>query len=154
MQTDNRGLYLRLLEYLRPYWKPFALAMICMVGTAMLEPAFPAIMKHLLDSGFKTSNTQMIWAIPLGIVLVFVVRSILVYISGYSMVWISSRVVTDLRREMFRKLLTLPADYSNQHSPGQMISRLVYDVSHISDAATNALISLIRESLTATALII
>lgn len=146
-------LYLRLLRYVKPYWKPFALAVLCMVGTAATEPVFPAIMKRLLDDGFKSSNDSMVWAIPVGIVALFVVRSIFVYISGYLMVWMASRVVTDLRREMFAKLLTLPASYNQQHSPGQMISRLVYDVSHISEAATNALVSIIRELFTAVALL-
>ena len=146
-------LYLRLLHYVRPYWKAFALAVLCMMGTAATEPVFPAIMKRMLDDGFKSSNGNMVWAIPAGIVVLFVVRGVFVYISGYLMVWTSSRVVTDLRREMFAKLLTLPATYSQQQSPGQMISRLVYDVSHISESATNALISIIRELFTAVALL-
>lgn len=152
--SKNGGqLYLRLLRYVKPYWKPFALAVLCMLGTAATEPVFPAIMKRLLDDGFKSSNDNMVWAIPVGIVALFVVRSIFVYISGYLMVWTATRVVTDLRREMFAKLLTLPAAYNQQQSPGQMISRLVYDVSHISEAATNALVSIIRELFTAIALL-
>jgi subfamily B ATP-binding cassette protein MsbA len=124
-----------------------------MIATAATEPVFPAIMKYLLDNGFRTGNDQLVWMIPLGIVVLFVVRSIFVYTSGYLMMWISSRVVTDLRRAMFNKLLTLPTAYSDRQSAGQIISRLVYDVSHISEAATSALVTIIRELLTAIALL-
>lgn len=150
---DNNALYLRLLTYVRPYWKAFFLAVLGMVGTAATEPIFPAIMKHLLDNGFSAENATYVWLIPLGIVALFVVRSVFVYSSGYLMMWLSSRLVTDMRRAMFDKMLRLPISYSDTQSAGQLISRLVYDVSHISEAATSALVSVIREFLTAIALI-
>jgi subfamily B ATP-binding cassette protein MsbA len=151
--TSNRELYLRLLSYVKPYWKAFGLAVIGMMGTAATEPVFPAIMKYLLDKGFQTQDTRMVWLIPGGIVALFLVRSIFVYCTGYLMMWISSHLVTDLRREMFAKLLVLPAGHYDEHSAGQLISRLVYEVNNVTDAATSALISVVRESLTALALI-
>ncbi len=153
MPPTNRALYLRLLGYVRPYWKAFALAVVGMVATAATEPVFPAIMKYLLDRGFQTDDARMVWLIPAGIVLLFLVRSLFVYLTGYLMMWISSRVVTDLRRAMFAKLITLPTQHFDQHSAGQLISRLVYDVSHVSEAATSALVTMVRESLTAVALL-
>ncbi|MDZ4076354.1 MAG: lipid A export permease/ATP-binding protein MsbA [Hylemonella sp.] len=153
MPPTNRTLYLRLLGYVRPYWKAFALAVVGMVATAATEPVFPAIMKYLLDRGFQTDDARMVWLIPTGIVLLFLVRSLFVYLTGYLMMWISSRVVTDLRRAMFAKLITLPTQHFDQHSAGQLISRLVYDVSHVSEAATSALVTMVRESLTALALL-
>lgn len=153
MPPTNRSLYLRLLSYVRPYWKAFALAVVGMVATAATEPVFPAIMKYLLDKGFQTNDPRMVWLIPVGIVTLFLVRSLFVYFTGYLMMWISSRVVTDLRRAMFAKLITLPTQHFDQHSAGQLISRLVYDVSHVSEAATSALVTMVRESLTAMALL-
>ncbi|GAB3496333.1 lipid A export permease/ATP-binding protein MsbA [Curvibacter fontanus] len=153
MPPTNRSLYLRLLSYVRPYWKAFALAVVGMVATAATEPVFPAIMKYLLDKGFQTNDPRMVWLIPVGIVTLFLVRSLFVYFTGYLMMWISSRVVTDLRRAMFAKLITLPTQHFDQHSAGQLISRLVYDVSHVSEAATSALVTMVRESLTAIALL-
>lgn len=153
ISPSNRDLYARLLSYVRPYRKAFALAVVGMVGTAATEPVFPAIMKYLLDNGFKTQDARMVWLIPTGIVSLFLVRSIFVYCTGYLMTWISSRLVTDLRRDMFAKLLVLPTHHYDEHSAGQLISRLVYDVNNVTDAATSALISVVRESLTALALI-
>jgi ATP-binding cassette, subfamily B, bacterial MsbA len=151
--TSKRAVYRRLLGYVKPYWKAFALAVVGMVASAATEPVFPAIMKYLLDRGFQTDDARLVWLIPAGIVALFVVRSLFVYVTGYLMMWISSRVVTDLRRAMFAKLVTLPTQHFDQHSAGQLISRVVYDVSHVSEAATSALVTLVRESLTALALL-
>jgi ATP-binding cassette, subfamily B, bacterial MsbA len=153
MPPSNQDLYLRLLGYVRPYWQAFALAVVGMVLTAATEPVFPAIMKYLLDQGFQTKDARMVWLIPVGIVALFLVRSVLVYLTGYLMMWISSRLVTDLRRAMFAKLIVLPTQHFDNNSAGQLISRLVYDVSYVSEAATSALVTVVRESLTALALL-
>ena len=153
LPQSNRAIYARLLSYLRPYWKACTLAVIGMVAIAMTEPLFPAIMKYLLDNGFQTQDARMVWLIPTGIVTLFLVRSVFVFSAGYLMMWISSRLVTDLRREMFAKILVLPTQIYHDQSSGKLISRLVYDVSNVSDAATSALVSIVRESLTALALI-
>ncbi len=150
---SNRVLYGRLLSYVRPYWKALLLAVLGMVATAATEPMFPAIMKYLLNNGFQAKDPRMIWLIPVGIVSLFLVRSVIVYCTGYLMMWISSRFVTQLRRALFAKLLVLPTHHFDENSAGQLISRLVYDVSNVTDAATSALITLVRESLTALALI-
>jgi subfamily B ATP-binding cassette protein MsbA len=150
---SNRALYARLLTYVRPYWKALALAIIGMIGTAATEPVFPAIMKYLLDQGFNTQDTQMVWLIPLGIVMLFTVRGILSFCTSYLMTWISTHLVTDLRRQMFMKILMLPTQTFHEQSPGKLISRLLYDADNVNQAATNVLITFIRESFTAIALI-
>jgi subfamily B ATP-binding cassette protein MsbA len=150
---SNRDLYSRLLTYVRPYWKAFALAVVGMIGTAATEPVFPAIMKYLLDNGFKTQDARMVWLIPVGTVALFVVRGILSFFTSYLMTWVSARLITDIRREMFAKLLQLPAQTFHELSAGKLISRIVVDSGNVNDAATNVLVTAVRESLTALALI-
>lgn len=154
MQASSRTLYLRLLSYVKPYWKVFALAVLGMVGTAATEPVFPAIMKYLLDNGFKTPDPRLIWLIPLGIVALFSVRGILSFCTSYLMTWVSTRLVIDLRRQLFAKILLLPTHTFHEQSAGKLISRLVYDTDNVNQAATNVLVTAVRESLTAIALLL
>jgi subfamily B ATP-binding cassette protein MsbA len=150
---SSQVLYARLLTYLRPYWKAFALAVMGMVCTAATEPVFPAIMKYLLDKGFKAEDGQMRWLIPLGIVMLFVVRGVLSFCTSYLMTWVSARLITDIRREMFNKLLQLPTQTFHELSAGKLISKIVVDSSNLNDASTTVLVTAVRESLTALALI-
>lgn len=147
------SLYCRLLGYLRPYWKGFALAVLGMVGTAATEPVFPAILKYLLDTGFRTQDPQLVWLIPLGIVALFLVRGILSYCTNFLMTWVSTHLITDLRRELFDKVQAFPTQHFLEQSSGKLISRLLYDVDNVNQAATSVLVTTIRESLTALALI-
>lgn len=152
-EMDSRALYFRLLGYVRPYWKAFALAVVAMVGTAATEPAFPAIMKYLLDHGFKAPDQRLIWAIPLAIVLLFVARGAFSFATNYLMTWISTRLVADLRREMYARILSLPTQFFHEHTSGSLISRLMYDAENVNQAATNVLVTAVRETLTAIALL-
>ena len=153
LSDSNWTLYKRLLGYLRPYWKGFALAVLGMIGTAATEPVFPAIMKHLLDTGFRTDDARMVWLIPLSVVLLFVARGVLSYCTGYLMTWLSAHLITDLRRDLFKKLQTLPSQLFHEQSAGKLISRLLFDVDNVNQAATNVLVITIRESLTSLALL-
>ena len=49
---SSTELYARLLSYVRPYARTFALAVLGMVAAAATEPLFPALIKPLLDGGF------------------------------------------------------------------------------------------------------
>lgn len=153
ISSSNRDLYARLLSYVRPYSKAFALAVVGMVGTAATEPVFPAILKYLLDNGFKTADPRMVWLIPGGIVALFLVRGIFSFCTSYLMTWISTHVVTDLRRQMFAKILQFPIQNFHDQSSGKLISRLLYDADNVNGATTTVLVTTIRESLTALALL-
>jgi subfamily B ATP-binding cassette protein MsbA len=153
MKPAPQALYFRQLSYVRPYWRAFALAVIGMVGTAATEPVFPAIMKYLLDQGFQTSDARLVWLIPAGIVLLFLVRALFSFVTSYLMLWVSTRLVTDLHREIFSKTLRLPTHVFSDESSSKFISRMLVDVSRINDAVTNVLVTVIRESLTAIALL-
>lgn len=149
MGSSDKALYLRLLGYVKPYWKAFALAVLGMVGTAATEPAFPAIMKYLLDHGFHAADPKMVWLIPLGIVGLFMARGVLSFVTSYLMTWVSTRLVTDLRRAMFAKIQALPTQTFHDQSSGKLISRILYDTDNVNQAATTVLVTAVRESLTA-----
>lgn len=153
MKSSDRALYLRLLAYVRPHWRAFALAVVFMLGTAATEPVFPAILQRLLDKGFKTADGEMVWLIPLGIVALFAIRAVFTFSTGYLMAWVSSRVVRDIRRDLFARMLLYPVSTFQTQSAGKLISRIVNDVNNLSESATNVLVSSTRETLTAIALL-
>src|SRR4051812_49906578 len=145
---SSRTLYLRLLSYVRPYAKVFTLGVLGMVLAAATEPLFPAMIKPLLDQGFGAKGPS---APPLlfagAIVGIFLVRGILTFTSSYLMNWVSSRVVLDLRRGMFDRLLKLPARFYDDHTSGSLLSKVAYDVQNVSGAATFVLTVLVRDSI-------
>jgi len=152
-ETKSRVLYLRLLRYVLPYWRMFALAILTMVLVAATEPLFPALMKPLLDGSFVNKDAATIRYIPFALVGLFLVRGVFGFASDYALNWVSNRVVFDLRAEMFGRLVNLPTSYYDDASSGALISKLSYDVTGVTAAATTVLTVMVRDSLTVAGLL-
>ncbi|MCJ7839255.1 MAG: ABC transporter ATP-binding protein, partial [Burkholderiales bacterium] len=147
-ETKSRVLYLRLLRYVSPYWRMFALSILAMALVAATEPLFPALMKPLLDGSFVSKDPTTIRYIPFALVGLFVLRGVFGFASDYALSWVANRVVFDLRAEMFGRLVNLPTRYYDDASAGALISKLSYDVTGVTAAATTVLTVMVRDSLT------
>jgi subfamily B ATP-binding cassette protein MsbA len=144
---NSPDLYLRLLRYVRPHTRIFVVAILGTAAAAATEPMIPALIQPLLDGSFVNKDPQAIRLIPLLLVAVFIVRGITDFIGKLAMDWIAHRVVMDLRNALFAKLLTLPTRYFDDHSAGNLLSRLTYDVNQVMTATTQALVSLVKDGL-------
>jgi subfamily B ATP-binding cassette protein MsbA len=140
-------LYLRLLRYVAPYWRVFALGIFGMTVVAATEPALPALMKPLIEGTFIDKDPQLIRWMPVVIVALFAIRGAAAYVANYSLGWVGTRLVTDLRNAMFAKLLALPARYYDEQPSGVLISKLTFDVTQVTQAATSALTIVFRDTL-------
>ncbi len=146
-QASSRQLYLRLLGYVRPYWRVFAVSIFTMALAAATEPVLPALMKPLLDGSFVERNQTHPYLVPLAIIGIFLVRGVLSYLSSYTLAWVSNKVVLDLRNAMFERLLALPTRYYDDSSSGALISKVAHDVVGVTSAATGVLTVLVRDTL-------
>ena len=147
-KTDSRQLYFRLLAYVRPYWLAFVVALGCMGLSSVVEPAFPIMMKSLLDNGFSNARDNWDWLLyPAAILGIFLARAILGFIGDYAMSWVSNNVVTELRQSMFERIVNLPASYFSDHTSGRLMSRVAYDVGGVAGAATNTLTTVVKDSI-------
>jgi len=141
-------LYKRLLRYIKPYWLAFSAVVLAMVVYAATEAGVAMVMKPLMDGGFVDRDPQIIKLIPVAIIGLFVIRGLADFFTTYGLGWIARNVIKTLREEMFNKLLTLPASFYDHSTSGQLMSKLLYDVEQVASAATDAVLTMIRDSLT------
>ncbi len=147
MNMTNRQLYLRLLGYVKPYWRAFAASILGMVVAAATEPLLPALLKPMLDGTFVNKDETVIRLAPVIIVAIFLVRGLATFVSTYAINWVGNKVVMDLRDEMFAKLLSLPTRFYDDHATGNLISKLTFDVTQVTAAATTVVTIVIRDSI-------
>jgi len=147
MQPRDRELIARVLALVRPHWRVLALGVVGMLLTAATEPALPALFKVLLDDGFGAGGADwLLWALPLSVIALFAARGVFTFLMNYAMSWVGQRVLTDLRREMFARLSAMPASFFARESAGQLISRMVVDVNHVTSTLASVLIVLVRDT--------
>lgn len=144
---DNKHPYRRLLRYVRPYGRIFALSLVGTAVVAISDPLVAALIQPLLDGSFVEKDPHSIRVMPLLLVTVFIIRGIADFIGSVAMSWIAHRVVMDLRDALFARFLALPTCYFDHHSAGNLLSRLTYDVNQVMTASTQALVTLVRDGL-------
>ncbi len=138
----------RLLAVHKPYSGRLALAFIAMIVTAATEPVAPYFLQLLLDHGFVGNPTFSLWLVPLVAIGLMTVRGASIYTSTYMMNWVSTNVLNDFRSKMYERLLHVPAGYFVNHSVGQVINSIMFEVQQINEMVTRVFTSLIRSVLT------
>jgi len=151
--TTSTELYKRLLSYVKPHRNKFLLIVVAMVIYASTETGLAALMKPLIDGSFVNQDSAMIKLIPMLLIGLFLIRGVANFITTYGLGWIARNVIKGLRTEMFDRLLVLPASFYDQSTSGQLMSKLLYDVEQVANATTDAILTLIRDSLTIVGLI-
>ncbi|MEN3293033.1 MAG: ATP-binding cassette, subfamily bacterial MsbA [Burkholderiales bacterium] len=138
----------RLAVMHRPYTKRLVLAFLAMIVTAATEPVVPYLFKVLLDKGFAAKPTFSYWLVPVAVIGIFVIRGASTFISTYMMTWVSTRLLSDLRRQMFSRMLDVPAGFYAGHTVGRVINSIMFEVQQIVEMVTKVFTSIVRSSLT------
>ncbi|EPJ77431.1 lipid A ABC transporter, ATP-binding/permease protein [Pseudomonas sp. CFII64] len=158
-QSSSLKIYFRLLNYVRPYIGIFLLSIIGFVIFASTQPMLAGILKYFVDGLSNPEavlfpnvpylrDLQLLQAVPLLIVLIAAWQGLGSYLGNYFLAKVSLGLVHDLRVELFNKLLVLPNRYFDTHNSGHLISRITFNVTMVTGAATDAIKVVIREGLT------
>jgi subfamily B ATP-binding cassette protein MsbA len=140
-------LYRRLLDYVRPYWWAFALAVLGMVIVAAGDLIMAMLVIPIVRN-FQNPDPVLSQWLPLAVIGVFVFRGIGSYISEYGMAYTGHRVVFDLRRALIDKLLRLPTPFYDVTPAAVIQSKLTFDAHQLAQAASGTITTAIRSSLT------
>jgi len=151
--TSSVQLYLRLLGYVKPYWRVFAASVAAMIVVAVTQPAFAALVKPLLDGTFVQKDPYLIRWMPAAIIGLFLMRGLGSFGATYFGAWVATKVVTDLRQGMFRSLMRLPASFYDATTTGSVLSKFTYDVQNVTGAATSVVNVLVKDTLAAIGLL-
>jgi len=152
-QQSDLKVYLRLLRYVLPYWGAFALSIVGFLLFASSQPMLADMLKYFLDGLQSPDSTALlgvplVYGVPLAIVLIALYQGIGSFLGNYYLAKVARGVVHDLRCALFDNLLILPNRYYDSHNSGHLISRIAYNVTMVTGAATDAIKVVIREGLT------
>lgn len=145
--------YKRLWGYVKPYKLIGFIALMAMIGTALIEMTMVALIEPLMDEALVAKNIEATRWLPVAFIAVFLLRGISGFATEASLGWIGRGVISSLRREVFEKFLKLPVKFFEKNSNGRILSKMTYNVEMISESVTNVVTILIRDILTVIAAI-
>jgi len=138
--------YKRLLAYVKPYKLRFFLGLSCGLGFGLISGCLPLVLAQVMGAVFHgggpatarefAANPDLMNAGPkinaiiltcLWIPAVMAARSLCAYGNSFCMNWVSMRVVTDIRDQLFSKMVGHSMDFFNKMRSGFLMSRITND---------------------------
>ncbi len=148
-KPDNNSwsIYRRLLRYARPYVGVFMIGVLGMVLFAATNIGLAYVVKQFVSGAFVKRDPQVLWEVPVGVVVLFTLRGIGDFVANYYPSWVGRQVIKGLRRDVFSHYLRLPTAYLDRQQSGHLLSKLTNNIELVAAAATSASVSLIGDSL-------
>ncbi|GAB3758223.1 lipid A export permease/ATP-binding protein MsbA [Ramlibacter monticola] len=137
------------IRHVQRYWIVVLLATI--VGAAT-EPAAPALLKALLDRGFRPGSFNP-WLVPVALLLLFAIRGSAGFIADITLAKIANEGMFMLRRALFGRMLDARMDLFRSESASSLSNSIVHEVQNAIYMLVNALTGLVKDGLALVALL-
>jgi subfamily B ATP-binding cassette protein MsbA len=142
---DNKTLFSKLQTVLKPYHTKLLLAMGGMIAVGGFNALQAYMVKPLLDEIFVNHDARLLHLLPLGLIAIFLVKGLFFFMYSYLLEMVGQCVIRDLRNKIYTHLHDMPLHFFHQHPTGELISRIMNDVTMLQGSVTHALIRTLRD---------
>ena len=129
----------------------WVLALSVVVGSA-LEPTIPALLKPLLDDGFK-SQTLDLWMIPVAVIALFTLRSSASFLSDVALAKIAQTSLHNLRKKMFDCISVAELDLYRKQPATALANTIVFEATNGAVLLLQSITTVVKDSLSLLALV-
>lgn len=150
----DRRVVMRMLAFLRPYWRQMGLACGLMLIATLLTLWTPYLIKVAIDQHIVIGDLPGLTRIALLTGAAFVGLYLATAGQRYLLSWVGQRVLANLREQLFRRLQELSLGYHDRHIIGVTVSRVINDVAVINELLSQGLINIIGDLLVLTGILI
>jgi len=136
----------RLLTYLPPYRWQIVLAVVFMVAAGAASSLIATLLGKLTDIGFYNQEPWIVVAAPIGLVLISILHGGSMFMSNFLLGKVSQSVLSDLRAQIYQKLIRWPAPSYQANNSSAIASKFVFEANVALSNATKSCIILVRDS--------
>lgn len=133
-------------RWMRPHWKLLLLSLVLMVIIAVASAGYAKFMQHVM-SAFESSQRNVVYWGPLGVILLTSIKGVSQYLQQLLMNRVLSRIQADMQRKMFRALVRMDLGFLLAEPPAALAARFSADIELIR-AATREVFGLLTAVLT------
>jgi len=140
-----------LWSFVKPYKLQLVLAGFFLLVAAATTLIVPKALGNIVDNGFSNDNAQAVNDYFLVFVGIVVVMAVATACRFYFVTWIGERVVADIRKAVYERLITLSPEFFEENRPGEIVSRLTADTTLVQSIVGSSVSVWIRNLLIAVA---
>ena len=142
---------LEIFKYMGPYRGHFFGGLLFIALSAGTTMSFPFLLKKLIDSAHGDLKGAFAFSpgnIALLMMALLVLQMVISFLRIYLFTYVGEHAVADMRKDIYKHMITMPMDFFAHRRVGELSSRLTADVSQIQDAVTSVLAEILRGMLT------
>jgi ATP-binding cassette, subfamily B, multidrug efflux pump len=138
----------RLLEYLRPYWRHVAIALVAIVIGGIAALMQPYLIKVAIDRYIAARRLAGLDSLAALYLTVLVVSFAAEYVQTWTMQLTGQRIMFDLRMAIYRHLQRLDLRYYDKNPVGRLMTRVTSDVDVLNDLFTSGVVTVFGDVFT------
>lgn len=151
---NNKDLVVRIFKTeVKRYYKLIFICFIFMITSALATAASAWLLDPAIKMIFVNKDKQMLYLIPLGIILILTLKGISTFFVKIISIKISLNIAENIQVSMAKKILNLDITSISEKHSGRFISNFVVDIHIFLSTISNIVINSIKESLTLIALL-
>ena len=135
-------------DYTRKYLNKILLSVFFSILVAGSTSSIAWLLDPAIKKIFIEKDQTLIFIIPLLIIIAFAVKGVSLYIAKVLMINVGEEVKMKLQADMLKSLISADTQFIDNKHSGKFISNLTYDVAHITNLLSNAILNLFKDSLT------
>jgi subfamily B ATP-binding cassette protein MsbA len=116
-----------------------------MMGVGFATAGAAYLIKPVLDDIFVNKNETMLKILPLAVLVLVTSKGVFLWGNSYLTSYVGQQMITDLRRKLYDHIQTLPLSFFDSRATGDLMSRILNDVSFLQSTATSAVAGVMRE---------
>ena len=134
-------------QYLMSHKLKIILALFMMVISAAATGLHAWLVRPALDEVLIKGNKEMLFLIPIAIIIVTLCKGLATYTHSYQMSKVAHSIIAKLQTQMFEKLMYLNMKFYNDSKSGNLISRLINDTYYLRLAIVKSVTGIIKDVL-------
>lgn len=141
----DAALMRRLLTYVKPYTKLFALCLGLIGIITVCELVLPYLTKIAIDRYIKTAQISGLHLLAALFVGILVIRLVASFAQVYLLQLSGQKIMRDMRAQIFDHLMKLPVKFFDKNPVGRLVTRATNDVAAINEMYASVLVYLFKD---------
>lgn len=137
----------KVFSYLKKYWLIAILSPILMIGEVAMDLFQPDLMASIVDNGILGNNMSLIISTGIKMLVFVIIGGFMGVLCAYTATKAARSVGHDLRRDAFKKVMSLSIEQTDKFTTGSLVTRLTNDIAMVEDMISMILRMCIRAPL-------
>lgn len=136
----------KIYGFIKPYKWQFIIGIICLVISTAVVSVLPIGFRQLVDAANSSAmSREMLTKLGMYLVGILLVQSVFSFFRIWLFEIVSQRSMSDIRRTLYEKIITLPIAFYENNRVGELTSRISSDVTQLQDALGFNLATFVRQ---------